>query len=154
MSNTSSYSSTGGNVVGTGGSVSNGQSGTSAYSENIVNSNSDGGSSATVQIETDNNGVVQQQTITKEAPPGGSIDIEVATSSGGSSVNIASYVSSGPANAAGTPVPHGRFTHQTPNATTSIAASSSIELASTVPVMDLGTLFRSFFTHLFSFFGL
>src|SRR5665213_326375 len=99
ISNTNSYSSTGGNVVGSGGTVTNGQSYSSAYVENDVNGSdttydsSDGSTivtnggdgSATVHIETDNNGQVSSQTITKQIPSNGGIDIEGATSSGNGS---------------------------------------------------------------------
>jgi len=164
MSNTSSYSSTGGNVVGTGGTVTNGPSETSAYSENFIGSNGDNGGSATVQIETDNNGVVQEQTITKTAPPGQSLDVEVGTSSGGSSVNVASYIRTGSLNMTGTTT-HGRFAHHTfgvassTDSTTSTTSTSSGQASSTsatlpLPKMDFGGQLRAFFMHLFSLFGL
>ncbi len=164
MTNTSAYSSTGGNVAGNGGSVTNGQSGASAYSENVVNSGGDGGSSATVHIETDNNGVVQEQTITKTAPPGQSLDIEVGTTSGGASVNVGSYIRTGSSNMTGTTT-HGRFAHHTfgvassTDSTTSTTSTSSGQASSTsatlpLPKMDFGGQLKAFFMHLFSLFGL
>jgi len=165
MTNTSAYSSTGGNVAGNGGSVTNGQSGASAYSENVVNSGGDGGSSATVHIETNNNGVVQEQTITKTAPPGQSLDIEVGTTSGGGSVNVGSYIHTGVGGGAGATT-HGRPLHNTSTASssdsttsTSSGQASSPQAATTsatlpLPKMDFGGQLRAFFMHLFSLFGL
>lgn len=154
MTNTSSYSSTGGNTVGTGGTVSNGSSESSAYSENYVGSSDSNGSSATVHIETDNNGVVQQQTITKTAPPGQSLDIEVGTSSGRGSVNVYSYIHSGSGNGAG--ATHGRPPHNTNTASSSATTTLSLEANTTLqlPKMDFGGQLKAFFMHLFSLFGL
>jgi hypothetical protein len=120
--------------------------------ESTVNSNGENGSSATVHIETDNNGVVQEQTITKTAPPGVPLNIEVATSSGAGSVNINSYIRAGSSNMTAT-TSHGRFGHHG-----SVAASSSavFEASTTIPVpeMDLSAQIRAFFAHFFGFFGL
>jgi hypothetical protein len=155
ISNTGSYSSTGGNVVSGGGVVTQGPSESSSYVESIVNSNDNGGS-ATVHIETNTNGVVQQQTITQPIIPGVPIDIEAATSSGSGSVNIDSYIRTGPLNATGT-TSRGRFAHHALGATSSVATSSPFFGTGTTvpaPAMDLGSRIGAFFARLFSFFGL
>src|ERR1700722_3177711 len=78
ISTTMSNSSTGGNVV-SGNSV---VTGSSYSSVSVQTYDGDTGGTSTVQIETDDNGQVNKQTITKTIPPGGSADIDIATSTG------------------------------------------------------------------------
>lgn len=173
MSNTSSYSSTGGNYAGPGGVVSNGAVESSAYSETNVGgsesdyyssdndvdvTNGEGGGTATVHVETDNNGQVQQETVTKPIPAGGTLDIEVATSSasGNSSVRIGASVSAGSPSTSLSSLQ--RAIHHLLQAASSSATSSASVSASTTEVafsqISFGAQLTAFLERLFSLFGL
>ena len=152
MNNTASYSSTGGNVVDQGGSVTQGDSYSSVSSENIVNSSGDSGGTATVHIETNDNGQLSQETITRSAPPGGVIDIEVATSSGAARIRASTIVGAGSSSL-------GKLEHAVhrllETASTSASASVSIS-SSSIPFARVSFSARigAFFQHLFGLFGL
>ena len=174
MTNTSSYSSTGGNVVGPGGTVVTGAQQSSAYSENTDNSTNDSysesevnisdqsgsGGSATVQVKTDNNGQVSQQTITKPIPAGGSVDIDIATSTGGSidshvTSSFNASVSSGGLSSLSHAIHHLLKIAST-SASSSLEATATVNVAQSGPVfgeIDFGDQIKAFFSHLFSVLG-
>ena len=132
-----------GNIVTSGGDVVNG----SSYSSVSVQTydNNEGGTS-TVQIETDRNGQVNTQTVTKTIPPGGSADIYVATSTGSGSalVEVGSTV-----DASATSSRIGRLISGLFGSST---ASSSFEVESAG--FGLGIQLQAFFNSLLGFFRL
>lgn len=86
-SNVSASAYTGGNVVSSGGTVTQGSSYDSVQSTTVING---GTGTSTVNVETDTNGNVQRQSVTKAIPPGGTSIIVVASSTGaeGAAVTI------------------------------------------------------------------
>jgi hypothetical protein len=162
MTSTNAYSSTGGNYAGPGGTVTQGASYSSVTSENIDGTS---GGTATVQIETDDNGQVNDQTITKSIPPGGSIEIEVATSSGssghsggvGSSIHAATVISTGSSSASLKSLQRAVHTLLTTAAATSASTSITIETSATTSPnfaqIGFGAQIMLFFKQLFSVFG-
>jgi hypothetical protein len=153
ISNTNSYSSTGGNVVSSGGTITQGSSGSSSYVESVVNS-SDSGGSATVHIETDTDGQVSDQTITKAIPPGGDVEIDVATSS--ASVRAVSLVNAGSSSSSLTSLQHA-IHHLLEVASSSTTTALSIEATATAPdftEVSFGAQVTAFFKRIFSIFGL
>jgi hypothetical protein len=173
ISTTGSYSSTGGNTAGPGGMVVNGPSQSSAYtvtnvggsdsdyyySDNGVNITNTGGTgSATVHIETDNNGQVQQETVTKPIPPGGNVDIEIATSSGNSYAATVIKVGSGSSVRASTSLTSLRHAigHLLKAASSSTTTALSIEATATGPnfaQLSFGAKIAAFFQRVFNLFG-
>ncbi len=110
LTSTASDVSTGGNTVSAGGHVQNGSAYSSVSQLSVVNQNENdygasttsvtitnttGGGTAIMHIKTDTNGEVHEETVTKQIPVNGSLDIEVATSSGNSNVRSALQVSNG-----------------------------------------------------------
>lgn len=154
MTSTNSYSSTGGNTAGAGGTVTQGASESSSYSENIVGG-SDGGSSATIHIETDSNGVKREETVTQAAPPGGNLELYLATSSGSGSADVGSSIQTGVrtdviSRRHAVRIPDHRITREaTSTATTSAMASAR----STPAVPASGSFFAALWKRIAGLFG-
>ena len=164
MTNTSSYSSTGGNHAGPGGTVVQGPSYSSVTSENIDGGGSSG--TATVHIETNTNGQISSQTITKTVPPGGSIEIVVATSSRDTGTNdvtvhAASAISTNSASVSLRSIQHAVHALLKVSASSSVSVNASTSAAletsasTTVHFNQIGfrTQLMLFFKQLFTIFG-
>jgi hypothetical protein len=161
MTNTNAYSSTGGNVVGPGETVIQGSSYSSVMNETIDGSGQSG--TATMYTETINNGKVDSQTMTKAIPPGGSIEIEVATSSGSAAswVRTASIVSPGISSvSASTSLKSLQqavyklfIDTMSTSASTSIAINTTGSTSTNFAQIGFGTQIKLFFKQLFSIFG-
>ena len=156
MTNTSSYSSTGGNVAGDGGSILQGASESSSYSENIVN-DADGTASASVHIETYSNGQIHDDTVTKSVPAGGSLELRIATSTESGSAYVDSYVRTGVGKDAIVPVlapknaPRRGVLAATTSASSSITAAN---VSSAAHEEGIGSFFSQLWQHIFSLFNL
>lgn len=165
MTSTNAYSSTGGNYAGPGGTVTQGPSYSSVTSENIDEGGS--GGTATVHIETDENGQINDQTITKTVPPGSSVEIDVATSSGDGAVAIQAATEINPAintgsasaslkslqRAVHTLLTTAAATDTNGNATTSIVVETTASTSPNFAQIGFGAQIMLFFKQLFSIFG-
>jgi hypothetical protein len=162
MTSTNAYSSTGGNYAGPGATVTQGASYSSVTSQNIDNGAN--GVTATVQIQTDDNGQLNNQTITKTIPPGGSVDMEVATSSGNAAIGVhTSMVVSNATtadSASGSLKSLQRAVHTllktaaSTSASTSLAADTDFSVSPNFAPIGFGGQVMLFFQRLFSIFGL